>query len=553
MITPRHINRYRQIAEVLARHGFGVLLDQLGLDQRLNLPHRLLNRQEPAGLTTAEHVRLALEELGPTFIKLGQLLSTRPDLLPPDIITELSRLQDAAPAVDWEQIEQRIVDELGRPMAELFASWDPSPLAAASLAQVHAATLLDGQAVVIKVQRPNIGPTIDLDLDILYDLARLAQQRTPLGDIYDLQEVAEEFAVILQSELDYRREARNADHFRKMFADETELKIPRVYWDYSTRRILVMERITGIKIDDVEALETAGYDRHRVALKCARMIVKEVLEEGFFHADPHPGNFFVLPGEVIGVMDFGKVGALENADRTNLVRLYVRLIQQDVDGIIDQMVQMGVAGRHVDRAALHRDLRRLMLKYYGVSLQDVRFREMFEDTMPVIFRHHLRFPSNLWLLSQTLGVMEGLALRLDPEFDIVAVSRPYVQRFAREMWSPSHWGPTVLQSITDWTDLMRVMPRHVVRLLDQAEHGELRIQLGIQELPQTTGHLNRIANRLTLGILVSAFILALALLIPSLNLAWPWGWLTWLMILVWVLVSFLGLWLLWNILRSGRE
>jgi ubiquinone biosynthesis protein len=553
LISPRHLRRYREIVEVLAGHGFGVLLDQLDLSQRLNLPYRLLSRwQAPPEVNTAEHVRLALEELGPTAIKLGQLLSTRPDLLPPDIIVELRRLQDAAPEVAWPGIRARIEEELGAPMGEVFAEWDEAPLAAASLAQVHAATLLDGRPVVIKVQRPGIQANIDLDLDILYDLARLAQQRTPLGDIYELEDVAVEFAATLQGELDYRREGRNADRFRANFADEPDLVAPHVVWEYTTRRVLVMERIHGVKIDDVAALAAAGYDRRRVAHKCARMIVKEVLEDGFFHADPHPGNFFVLPGERIGVMDFGKVGTLEAVDRDNLLRLYVRLVQQDMEGIVNQMIRMGVASRRVNRDALQRDVRRLLTKYVGASLEEITFREVFEDTMPVIFRHHLRFPTNLWLLSQTLGVMEGLALKLDPDFDVFEVSKPFVTRFAREIWLPSHWGPTALRGVTDWVDLVRLAPRQMGRILDQAEHGEFSLRVDIPELRETTNQLNRIANRLTLAIVVAAFILALAWLIPSLNLTWPWSWYNWLMVLAFLVSSMLGLWLLWHILRSGR-
>jgi ubiquinone biosynthesis protein len=464
----------------------------------------------------------------------------------------LSRLQDQVPPAPWEAIEVCIEAELGDSLERLFATFDPNPIAAASLAQVHAASLSDGQEVVVKVQRPDIERTIDLDLDILYDLARLAQERTSLGEIYNLVEIAEDFAATLRAEMDYRREGRNADRFRGNFADEAHLYIPRVHWDYTTRRVLVLERITGVKIDDVAGLEAAGYDHHRVAVHSARIIIKEVLEDGFFHADPHPGNFVVMSGEVIGAMDFGMVGHLEPGDRANLVHLYIVAVQLDTAGTVEQLVRMGVADHRLDRAALQRDIRRLLRKYHGMPLKDIRAREVVEEIMPIAFRHHLRLPSDLWLLGKTLAMMEGVGLKLDPDFDVFAVSEPYVRRFMRRLWLPSAWGPSALRGATDWADWLTLFPRQMSRLLERAEQGELEAQVRLPDLAQTTARLDRIANRLAVSILLAAFIVALALLIPTLNLVWPWGLLTWLIVAGFVTVSLLGLWLLWSIWRSGR-
>ncbi len=275
VLTTRHLRRYREIVEALVRHGFGAMVAQLNLESQVDLPRRLLHREYPAAveISPAEHLRLALEELGPTFVKLGQNLSTRPDLIPPAYIAELSRLQDDVPAVPWEAIKPVLEAELGQPIEQLFASFDPAPIAAASLDQVYAASLTDGREVVVKVQRPDIEPTIDLDLDILDDLARRAQEHTSLGELFRSVEIAEDFAATLQAELDYRREGRNADGVRENFEGEEILVIPRIYWDYTTRRVLVMERIAGIKIDDITALDAAGYDRRRVALNCASIFI----------------------------------------------------------------------------------------------------------------------------------------------------------------------------------------------------------------------------------------------------------------------------------------
>jgi len=553
-LTPRHLRRYRQIIEVLVGHGFGAVLAQLELDPRLDLPRRLLYwRQTPsAERSPAEHVRLALEELGGTFVKLGQILSTRPDLLPPSYVAELSRLQDEVPPEAWEPIKASIEEELGDTLEKLFSAFEPEPIAAASLAQVHAATLPTGQEVVVKVQRPGIERMVNIDLDILYDMARLAQQRTALGELYNLVDLADEFSASLRAELDYRREGRNADRFRNNFAGEEHLYVPTIYWDYTTRRVLVLERISGIKINNIDALDAAGYNRHRIALHSAHFIIKEVLEDGFFHADPHPGNIIILPNEVIGLMDFGMVGHLSASDRSDLVRLYVVAVQMDVEGLVDQLVQIGVADAHLDRAGLRRDIRRLLLKYQGLPLQEISAKEVLDEIRPIIYRYHLRFPNDLWLLAKTLVMMEGVGQKLDPGFDIFAVSEPYVRRFMLQMWLPSSWGPPLLRSATSWGNLISDMPLHANRLIGQVERGELGLNIQLVEIDRTINRLDGIANRVILSVLLAAFIVALALLIPTLNLTWPWGLLTWIIILGFGIMSILGLWLIISILRSGR-
>jgi len=538
---------------VLIRHGFGGLVDQLGLLPALSLPRRLLRREaEAPHLGPPEHIRLAIEELGPTFIKLGQVLSTRPDLIPPAYIRELIRLQDTVPPAPWEPVKAQIESELGAPIEELFASFEVEPLAAASLAQVHGATLSDGQEVVVKVQRPDIEEVIAVDLEILFDLARLVQERTPLREIYDLPEIAEEFAFTLRNEMDYRREGRNADRFRRNFADEAALYIPQVYWDYTTGRVLVLERIHGIKINDIEALDAAGVNRHQVALNAARVIIKEVLLDGFFHADPHPGNFFVMDGEVIGAMDFGMVGHLDQRLRDELVRLYVVAVELDSEGIVEQLIKMGAAGLRVDRAGLQRDLERLLTKYHGLPLKEVRAREVVEEVMPIAFRHHLRLPSELWLLGKTLAMMEGVGLKLDPEFDIFEVSRPYVRRFLWQMASPRVWGRKLVKGAGDWGELFAMFPRRATRLLDQVERGELGLTMSLKETDRVVGKLDRIANRLVVSILLASLIVGMALLIP-LVAGGGQGLVFWLVVAGFAAASFMGLSLLYSIWRAGRR
>ena len=550
----RHIQRYREIALVFIRQGFGELVEAVGLMPYLSLPRRLLLRGQPAQspLGMPQRLRLALEELGPTFVKLGQVLSTRPDLLPPTYVAELTKLQDTVPPAEWGPVQAQIETELGAPLEKVFPTFDPVPIAAASLAQVHTASLPDGTPVVVKVQRPSILKTIDTDLEILFDLSRLVQTRTPLGGVYDLPEIAEEFAATLRAELDFYREGSNADRFRTNFAGEPYLHIPQVYWDFTTRRVLVLERISGIKIDDIDALDAAGYDRSRIARNAARIIIKEILEDGFFQADPHPGNFAVMPGEVIGAMDFGMVGHLSHRTRSDLIRLYIVAVQLDEDGIVDQLIRMGAVRGTLDRAGLRRDVARLLHKYHGLPLKAIRAREMVDETMPIIFRHHLHLPSELWLLSKTVAMMEGIGLRLVPDFDVFAFSKPYIRRFTQQMASPRSWGPSVLKGMGDWTELMGLIPRVGSRLLTRAEQGELELKVRHQGLDQALMRMDRSANRLSISLLLAALIVGLALLIPAFNLGEQWGMATILVITSFVVVSLLGLWLIFSILRSGK-
>jgi ubiquinone biosynthesis protein len=549
----KQIIRYREIVQVLAKHGFGNLIDQLELVPYLSLPRRLF-RGAMAGppLTAPERMRLAIEELGPTFIKFGQIMSTRPDLIPPRYIAQLVKLQDTVPPDPWEAVREQLERELDGSLDELFSSFEAEPVAAASLAQVHQATLPDGEEVVVKVQRPDIEETVEVDLEILFDLAHLVQGRTPLGDIYDLVEIADEFAFTLRNEMDYHREGHNADRFRRNFADETALYLPKVYWDYTTQRVLTLERISGIRLDDVTSMDAAGVDRRQVAKNAARIIIKEVLEDGFFHADPHPGNFFVMDEAVIGAMDFGMVGYLDQRDRENLVRLYIVSVQLDTEGIVEQLIRMGAASRDVDRPGLQRDISRLLNRYHGLPLKEIRAREVIEAVMPVAFRYHLRLPSRLWLLGKTLAMMEGVGLQLDPDFDIFVVSQPYVRKFLWQTVSPQTWGRRLLKSGQDWGELLAGLPRRVPRLVDQLEEGDLQLTLRIREIEALLVRLDRVGNRLAISVLLAAFIVSLALLMPSFLGGRP-GWIFWLITLGFVAVSFLGLWLLLSIWRSGRR
>jgi len=549
--STRHRQRYQEIAEVFLRHRFGYLFDHLESEWAPLGRSSHAGRQSAPPVTEQDppvHFRQALEELGPTFVKLGQVLSTRPDLLPPSYVAELSKLQNAVPPVPWEAIRDVITQELGHPPEEVFASIDPEPLGAASLGQVHAATLADGSEVVIKVQRPNIQPTIATDLEILQALAPAAQ-RSPHGQVFDFVAMADDFAYTLNNELDYRLEGRNADRFRANFADEPLLHVPHVYWEYTTPRILVLERIQGVKIDDVAALEQAGYDRRQVAMHAARMLVKEVLEDGFFHADAHAGNFVVMPGEVIGVMDFGKVGYLRDQDRYDAISYYFAVVSMDPDSLVDLLVRMGAAGSEVDRKALSRDIERVLYKYYKVSMGDIRIRDLDEAASPIIHRYHLRLPSNFGLLLQTLGMMQGVALTLDPDFDIWGFSDPYVRQVTWQLALPRRdWGQSLLRQGREWSDLIANLPRTGNRLLEKAERGEL-LQIGLKDTGPLMKQIDRLTTRLTLSLLLAALTISLTLLMPLATAGSP---LRLPVTIGFAMTVGLTLWLFISILRGTR-
>ncbi len=537
------IPRYQEIVSTLVRHGFGFTLDLLPASRRWRRRLRPFPVSEPKSLPV--HFRQALEELGPTFVKLGQLLSTRPDLLPPEYITELSLLQDEVPPLPWEQIEKVLNEEL-QEADQRFQRIETQPKAAASLGQVHTAVLPDGTDVVVKIQRPNIQKTIKTDLSILHDIARYAQHHTPLGKIYNLEEIAEDFANTLQEEMNYLREGRNADRFRNNFRGEPGIYIPRVYWSHTTRRVLTLERIEGLKIDNIDAIEAAGFDRSTLAEHAARLSVREILVDGFFHADPHPGNIVVMESGALGIMDFGMVGHLSDQDRIDLIRIYTVAVRMNAEGLVDELIHIGAAPPDVDRASLARDLNRLILRYHDLPLKAVKAAEVMQEIRPIIFEYHLHLPTNLWLLNKSLTMMEGIGRRLDPNFDIFAFSRPYVNRLIRSVVLPNRAQfERLLHKSMVWNDLLDEIPRTGLALLNRLEKSE-PIPLSIDRA--TLDRLDTLATRIALSLIITGMTIGIALVMPTLGATDPW--LRAILIISFVVALGLGLGIIITIFRK---
>ncbi len=548
------IARYRQIAQVLVRHGFGYLVSQVGLGYLVPFHWGLFGHPRRAiPYTQAEHLRLAFQELGATFIKLGQILSTRSDLLPPQFIAELSKLQDAVPPHPGSVIMAQITQDLGKPTSEIFETFDKEPLGSASIGQVHAARLFTGEEVVIKVQRPGIERLVDEDIAILYDVARLASGRTVWGQIYDLVGIVEEFSETLHAELDYVREEQNAERIRRNFAGDAALIVPRVYKEYTTKHVLTMERLRGIKISDLEALDAAGIDRHRLAETLTRIILKMVLENGFFHADPHPGNYLIQNDGSIGLLDYGIVGHLDVDTRDNLVLLFASILERDTERVIDRLVDIGVVGTTFQLERLQRDVGHLISSYYGRPLGELDITQILQEFLDTARRHRLQIPSKLTLLGKTLSMYQAIARQLDPKFNLAEMLGPYVQRLALERYWPPRLASRLVPVLTDLSRLAITLPRRLDRLSIQAERGNFSMNIRIPDAEHYLSDLDRMVNRLILGIITAGFIVGLSFLLVSYQQPQLAPLIGWLFGFGFLLASAIGFWLMLTIIRGGHH
>ena len=546
--TARHLRRYREMAEVLVRHGLGALVGAAGLSHLL--PRRLRPLATPERPVLAVHLRQALEELGPTFVKLGQVLSLRADLLPREFVQELALLQDRVPPGPFEQARAVLERELGRPPEELFASIDPRPLASASLGEVYAATLPDGRPVVVKVLRAGVERRVETDLEILRDLARLARERLPHLPV-DPVALVDELARILRREMDLRQEALHIQRFRRNFRGDSRIHIPRVYRRLSSSRVLTMERLYGVKVSDVAALDRMGIDRRRLARTGARLFLKMVMVDRFFHGDPHPGNILVEPGGRLALLDYGMAGGLSPEMTESLVATFVAVARQDAAGAVRGMARMGIVPAGVDRDALRRDMQELIDHHYDRPLSELRLREMVEDALDVVRRHRLVLPAELLMLARALVLLDGLARELDPDFNPLEVVLPFARRLWTRRLNPAERLRAWSNRAGEVLDLVSGLPARADRLLRELESGRLTVGFRWVEAEGTLRRLERAANRLSLALALVAFALSGSVLwatragptvagMPVVGLA--------------ALLGALGagLALMWGIWRSGR-
>jgi ubiquinone biosynthesis protein len=536
------LGRQRHVVTVLTRHGFGLLV------QRSPVPFpgrgRLVGRPES--------LVAALEELGTTFIKLGQILSTRSDLLSEDYITALSALQDRLPPVPFADVRTAILRELGGEPEELFARIDVTPLATASIGQVHAATLRDGTEVVVKVQKPGISQEVELDLAIMHDLAQLAASRLDLPLIRNLEETVEQFAEGLRNELDYMHEGRNADRLRRSFASDPRVRLPRVHWDLTSARVLTLDRLYGTKITNVDALIEQGIDRSRIANTMAELVMRQIFELGFFHADPHPGNYLVLPDGTIGILDFGLFGTLDSETRRELLLLLAAWVRGDAEGLAESLVALGMTTGGGQFKPLRDDMRRVLRRYQDARLEEVNLSAVVSDIFRLARRYHLVLRGDLALMAKTLAMHEGLGLAIDPQFRLVEVAQPYVETALRRMYTPHPDLRAVALNLGAMLDLSSNFPQRAQRLLGRLERGDLGVSVRPEGTDVLMRDLNRMVNRLSISILAAAFIVGLGLVLQIVENSHA----SFLILTIFASGLFaagtLGLWLLISMYRSGR-
>jgi len=550
----RNIKRLRYIVGVLLKHGFAPLMERLHMTRLISIPARLAVRRKSRAkesLTEPVRLRLALEELGPTFIKAGQILSTRPDILPDEYIKELLKLQDSIPPVPFGEAMRVLEGELGKPWGELFRSIEKIPVAAASIAQVHKAVTLSGRDVVIKIQRPGIEKTIATDISILKYLAGLLERHAPESRPYDPVGVTEELSLIIHKELNFNLEASFTEKFRENFRDDARVEVPGVFWDLSATRVLTMERVHGVKVDQVDELKERGIDSGKVASVLMDVFFKSVFEFGLFHGDLHPGNIFVINNEKIAFVDFGMVGRVDRVMRRDLADVLISLIKEDYDAITKVYLRMGILPENIDRARFKREYADALVNYLGRPAMNARFGELLMAYVRLAASHHIRLPREFILFDKCIIELEGLMRILAPSTNIVEASEPYAKKLLKKRLDPRLVMEDTLTTLGDYNELLREFPGRAESIMAEMAEGRLRIEFLHRGLDNFMSEMDRASNRLTFGLIIAALVIASALVItsgvkPSI-LGYPaFG------ILGFLVASGLGFWLVIQILRSGK-
>ena len=552
--TYHHIDRYRQILQVLFKYGFGELMDSLKIEQIWEAGLRKISRKRREvvdTLTGPERFRLALEELGPTFVKLGQVLSTRPDLIPLTFIEELTKLQDEVPPFPYSEVREIIQAETGKFPEELFESFDEKPLAAASIGQVHRARLKNGSEVVVKVQRPRIKKTIEIDLEIMLHLAGLMERHLEELQVIQPSRIVEEFARTLEEEIDYTVELSHIERFAKQFEKDDTIRVPQVYRELSTERILTMENIHGIKGSDLEALKRGGYDLPLLAERGADLIMKQIFVHGFFHGDPHPGNIFFLPENIICYVDFGMMGRIGRSEREDFADMLMAVVQRNDKKMVEAMLKLTEYDIEPDREKLELQMGNFIDRYLYLPLKDLRLGRLLQQLLELVTENRLTIKANFFLMMKALSQVESLGVELNPDFEIITRAKPFVQRVQMARLNPKRIAEELFESGSELVSLLKDIPGEVRSILEQTRNGKLKIIFQHRGLDRILTTLDRSSNRVAFAIVLAALIIGSSLIV--LSGVPP----TWFDIPIIGLVGFLvagmmGFWLLITIIRHGR-
>jgi len=552
--TYRHLNRYRQILTILFKYGFGDLLEMLKIDQYIEVGLQMISKNREVHferLTKPQGLRMAFEELGPTYIKLGQILSTRPDLIPMEFIQELSKLQDHVPAFPFDYVRKVIDAEFGCPPEDLFDQLDEEPLASASIGQVHRAVLKDGEAVAVKFQRPGIRRIIEVDLEIMLHLATLAERHIEELALHRPVKIVEEFARTLEKEIDYKIEATNMERAARHFLDDPHVYIPKVFREATTSRVLTTEFIDGIKISNTDELEAAGLDRKVITARGADLVLKQVFEHCFFHADPHPGNIFVLPGNVICLLDFGMAGIVDRQTRDDFVDLVESIVNQNESRAAQVLLRLTTREQEPDRRLLEREVADFMGRHLYKPLKDIELGKLLQQLLELATSFRLRIPADIFLMMKALSTVEGVGRMLDPDFDMIARAAPFITRVKLERFTPERIANDIYDLGAQLLQFLRQFPNQLLDLTGLIRQEKLRLQIEHRGLENMLATHDRISNRISFSILIAALIIGSALIVISETPPLVYG-ISLIGILLFFAAAIMGIWLLVAILKKGK-
>lgn len=508
-----NIGRYRQIITVFTKYGFGLLMDQLGIFRYLKIRNKISNtdvKSENSKLSTGERLRMCLIELGPAFIKLGQILSTRPDILPADIVEELKKLQDSVPPFSFSEVKAVIEDEFEDSLENIYKEFTEKPVAAASISQVHRARLNSGKSVAVKIQRPDIERTINLDIAILKDLAGFIDHHTRYGKLYDCSGMVQEFEIIIKNELDFTKEAENAETFKQNFTHDEDIKVPDVKWIYTTKRILTMEYIEGIRVDDYSGLDLAGINKQILAKRLATSICNQILRDGFFHADPHPGNIRVLPDGAIVFLDLGMVGYLNESRKKMISDFFIGVASKNSRLVVKSIINLETTPNKSNMKKFERDVDVIIDKYLTMPWNEIKIQDLLYETFNIAFLYNIKIPREFVLLSKTLGTLQVLLEKLAPDLNTIVVAQPIAKKLIRQSFSTKEISNDIKKSLWSYKDLLTEFPSVMLNFLSKMEDEDFTVKLEIKEIGSIQKRFERALNRMSFSMVLLAVSIIIA-------------------------------------------
>ena len=552
----RSLGRLSEIAQVMVRHGFGYFLEAHKLTDLLpgrSAELRLSGAESSIGSARGQHLRELLDELGPTFVKFGQLLSTRPDVVPPDIIAELRGLQDDVRPFPFEQAERVIEEDLGNSLARLFLEFDPQPVAAASIGQVHRAVLPNGREVAVKVQRPGAPRQIEADVALLYQAAKLVHERVRALDFIDVRGLIDEFAREIRQELDYRLEARNAQTFHRNFASDPHVRVPKVYWQYTRARVLTLEWLEGRQVADVDTLPLTIDERRDLAYLIAETWMTMIFRHGFFHGDPHPANILVLEeAGTIGLVDFGAVGKLSDDDMSKLTRIFIDAAAENVDVLPKRLSDLGVRYPKEREEEFRAALREMYYRYYGASLAEIDPIQVIREAFQLIYSMNLQLPTRYLLLDRAIATVGAVGVELYPDFNVFEVARPYARGLMLERFTPQRVARRARRDAIRYAQIFAEAPYQWHDLMEQVRDGQVEVGFVHKGLDEFLESIQRVFNRLVIALIVTGGLIGSSMIGIFATKGPQLLGINALSVVGFALSAVLGLWLLWGVIRSGR-